>query len=119
MQTYRARPIALVRRLREAGVEVVDDGFPPGYERVYVTGPFREPPRADGKKGPVMTAMIESEPRGLGGWLILVAIGLVLTAVRAFRVRCSCDLYGRPVAILTTRGVRPITRSGRLCCCSK
>ena len=31
---------SLVRRLREAGIEVVDDGFPPGYERVYATDPL-------------------------------------------------------------------------------
>jgi catechol 2,3-dioxygenase-like lactoylglutathione lyase family enzyme len=31
---------ALVRRLRAAGVEVVDDGLLPGYERVYVADPF-------------------------------------------------------------------------------
>src|SRR5262245_15940454 len=30
----------LARRLREAGVEVVEDGLIPGYERVYVTDPF-------------------------------------------------------------------------------
>jgi N-acetyltransferase len=30
----------LVQRLREAGVEVVDDGLLPGYERVYVADPF-------------------------------------------------------------------------------
>ena len=31
---------ALVRRLRAAGVEVVDDDLLPGYRRVYVTDPF-------------------------------------------------------------------------------
>jgi catechol 2,3-dioxygenase-like lactoylglutathione lyase family enzyme len=31
---------ALSMRLRAAGVEVVDDGTMPGYERVYVTDPF-------------------------------------------------------------------------------
>ena len=30
----------LVRRLRSAGVEVVDDGLMPGHDRVYVTDPF-------------------------------------------------------------------------------
>jgi catechol 2,3-dioxygenase-like lactoylglutathione lyase family enzyme len=30
----------LARRLREAGVEVVDDGLVPGCDRVYVTDPF-------------------------------------------------------------------------------
>ena len=40
--------------------------------------------------------MIESEPRGLGGWLILVAIGLVLTAGRAFLL-----VFGTFLPILT------------------
>jgi catechol 2,3-dioxygenase-like lactoylglutathione lyase family enzyme len=31
---------ALARRLRDAGVQVVDDGLMPGYRRVYVTDPF-------------------------------------------------------------------------------
>jgi len=31
---------ALVRRLHAAGVDVVDDGLLPGYERVYVVDPF-------------------------------------------------------------------------------
>ena len=31
---------ALVERLREAGVEVVDDDLLPGYARVYVADPF-------------------------------------------------------------------------------
>lgn len=31
---------ALVQRLREAGVEVVDDESPPGYDRVHVADPF-------------------------------------------------------------------------------
>jgi catechol 2,3-dioxygenase-like lactoylglutathione lyase family enzyme len=31
---------ALVKRLREAGVDVVDDDLLPGYERVYVSDPF-------------------------------------------------------------------------------
>src|SRR5215471_2321143 len=31
---------ALAKRLRAAGVEVVDDGLMPGYRRVYVTDPF-------------------------------------------------------------------------------
>ena len=30
----------LVRRLRDAGVAVVEDGFFPGYDRVYVADPF-------------------------------------------------------------------------------
>src|SRR5215470_5859836 len=30
----------LVQRLRTAGVEVMDDGLMPGYERVYVSDPF-------------------------------------------------------------------------------
>ena len=30
----------LAKRLREAGVEVVDDGLRPGYVRIYVTDPF-------------------------------------------------------------------------------
>ena len=30
----------LARRLRDAGVEVVDDGLLPGYERFYVSDPF-------------------------------------------------------------------------------
>jgi catechol 2,3-dioxygenase-like lactoylglutathione lyase family enzyme len=30
----------LVQRLRAAGVEVIDDGRMPGYERVYVSDPF-------------------------------------------------------------------------------
>ena len=30
----------LVRRLREAGMPVVEDGLLPGYTRVYVTDPF-------------------------------------------------------------------------------
>jgi catechol 2,3-dioxygenase-like lactoylglutathione lyase family enzyme len=38
---FRVRDLGgLVRRLRAAGVEVVDDGALPGYERVYVTDPF-------------------------------------------------------------------------------
>ena len=32
--------VELVRRLRDAGVEVVDDELLPGYDRVYVTDPF-------------------------------------------------------------------------------
>ena len=43
----KAHPAFLVRglrelagRLRTAGVEVVDDGLMPGYERVYVADPF-------------------------------------------------------------------------------
>ena len=31
---------ALARRLRRAGVDVVDDDLLPGYDRVYVTDPF-------------------------------------------------------------------------------
>jgi catechol 2,3-dioxygenase-like lactoylglutathione lyase family enzyme len=31
---------SLVRRLRDAGVEVVDDDLLPGYDRVYVSDPF-------------------------------------------------------------------------------
>jgi catechol 2,3-dioxygenase-like lactoylglutathione lyase family enzyme len=30
----------LAQRLREAGVEVVDDELLPGHDRVYVTDPF-------------------------------------------------------------------------------
>jgi catechol 2,3-dioxygenase-like lactoylglutathione lyase family enzyme len=30
----------LTRRLRDAGVQVVDDGLFPGYDRVYVADPF-------------------------------------------------------------------------------
>ena len=51
--------------------------------------------------------MIESEPRGLGGWLILVAIGLALTAGRAFLLVFGTFLpifTGGQWEMLTTKG---------------
>jgi hypothetical protein len=51
--------------------------------------------------------MIESEPRGLGGWLILVAIGLVLTAGQAFLL-----LFGTFVPIFTDGQWEALTTKG-------
>ena len=51
--------------------------------------------------------MIESEPRGLGGWLILVAIGLVLTAGSSFvhLFRTFLPIFtGGQWEVLTTKG---------------
>jgi Protein of unknown function (DUF2569) len=51
--------------------------------------------------------MIESEPRGLGGWLILVAIGLVLTAGQALLL-----LFGTFLPIFTDGRWEALTTKG-------